>query len=183
MLLAQTPTPQMPPLPEGPSLDRVRGPVEIPLLETWQVLTAGTIVLVVSILLLWLCIRYLRKESSQKPQISPSKVAIDELNATAKLANDDDRFAVQASAALRRYFEDGLHIPSYGRTSEEFLRSLKGNTLLNASFNESLERFFAQCDAMKFARKSSSTEERSALISTAKQLIDIADKTKENAPK
>ena len=47
IFLAQIPAaPQMPPLPEGPSLDRVLGPVEIPAYEPWQIaILLGFIVL------------------------------------------------------------------------------------------------------------------------------------------
>ncbi|MEN8726180.1 MAG: hypothetical protein ABF325_11470 [Lentimonas sp.] len=179
MFLAQMPTQQMPPLPEGPSLDRVRGPVDIPLFETWQVTTAATIVILICAILLWYFIRLLRKTSGRKKPFSAKAVARAELDAAASSADDDERFAVLISGALRTYFENGLRIPSNGRTSEEFLRSLKGNTQLNTSFNESLERFFAQCDAMKFARKTSNSEERTALTATAKELIQTAEKTKE----
>ena len=181
MFLAQMPTQQMPPLPEGPSLDRVRGPVEIPLFETWQVITVASIVILVCAVLLWFCVRYLRSTSNRRQPLSATQVALAELDAATSFADDDERFAVLTSGALRRYFENGLHIPSYGRTSEEFLRSLKGNTLLDGSFNQSLERFFTQCDAMKFARKASNEQERAALIASAKELITTVEQSKEGS--
>ena len=50
IFLAQMPAaPKMPPLPEGPSLDRVRGPIEIPAYEPWQIILAlGFIVLLLA---------------------------------------------------------------------------------------------------------------------------------------
>ena len=51
IFLAQMPAaPQMPPLPEGPSLDRVRGPIEIPAYEPWQ------IVLVIGFIVFFICL-------------------------------------------------------------------------------------------------------------------------------
>ncbi|HAV13290.1 MAG TPA: hypothetical protein DCX06_07360 [Opitutae bacterium] len=181
MFLAQLPTTQqMPPLPEGPSLDRVRGPVEVPLFETWQIVTVAIIGALLLGFLLWHFVRYLRECSALRAPLTPEAIALKQLDSTAQIV-DDELFAVRTSAALKEYFQVGLNIPSKGRTSEEFIRSLKGNTRLNGSFQQTLKQFFADCDAIKFARQSSSPEQRESLTDTAKQLVQKAEQTKEVA--
>ena len=79
IFLAQIPAaPQMPPLPEGPSLDRVRGPVEIPAYEPWQIaILLGFIVLFIG-LLIWLYARSRLKSATTTP---PYELALAELPA------------------------------------------------------------------------------------------------------
>jgi hypothetical protein len=184
MFLAQMPAaPQLPPLPEGPSLESARGPVEIPLYEPWQIgLFIGLGILAVACVIWFLVALYLHKKRNQKPS-SAYQRAHTQLNVATQTKGDDEHFARLCSGALRNYFEDGLHIATRGRTSEEFLRSLKGNTRLDASFNERLEHFLAQCDAIKFARMSSNPEQRTALHSSAVELIQTAEKNKDPEPK
>ena len=124
--LAQMPaTPQLPPLPEGPSLDRVRGPVAISAYEPWQIALAVGFGILVLAFLLWLFLRARRKAA---PEIPPYEAAQAELEAAANLtAGDDERFAMLSSQALRRYLEGGLGLRSTARTSEEFLNDLKSN--------------------------------------------------------
>lgn len=132
LFLAQMPTaPQLPPLPEGPAIDRVRGPIEIPAYEPWQMaLAIGCVVLFLG-LLIGLFLRARRKAAPTTP---PYEAAIAELDAAAQLTDDDDeRFAVLSSQALRRYLEDGLGLRSTVRTSEEFLRSLEGKSVTSGA--------------------------------------------------
>ena len=77
IFLAQMPAiPQLPPLPEGPSLDRVRGPIEIPAYEPWQIaILLGFIVLFIG-LLIWLYVRSRRKSATAT---SPYEIAVAEL--------------------------------------------------------------------------------------------------------
>ena len=173
IFLAQIPTtPQLPPLPEGPSLDRVRGPVEIPAYEPWQIVIAlGFIVLFIG-LLIWLCARIHRRASTTT---APYEAALAELQAAADLtAKDDERFAILSSQALRRYLEDELGLRSTARTSEEFLLSLKGNTQFDESFQATLREVLANLDQIKFAQQPISTTERIYITDTVRELIHQA---------
>ena len=102
MFLAQIPaTPQLPPLPEGPALDRVRGPIEILAYEPWQIALAVGCGILLFGLLVWLFLRTRKKSTTA---LSPYDAAMGELDAAAQLTTeDDDRFAVLSSGALRRY--------------------------------------------------------------------------------
>ncbi len=173
IFLAQMPAaPQMPPLPEGPSLDRVRGPIEIPAYEPWQIVLAlGFIVLFIG-LLIWLAVRSRRKGTKMTP---PYEAALAELQAAADLSTEDDeRFAILSSQALRRYLEDEFGLRSTARTSEEFLLSLKGNTQFDESFQTTLSEILDSLDQTKFSQQTISIELRIHIIDTLKDLINQA---------
>ena len=173
IFLAQMPAaPKMPPLPEGPSLDRVRGPIEIPAYEPWQIILAlGFIVLFIG-LLIWSAARSRRKATETT---SPYEAALAKLQAAADLSTEDDkRFAILSSQALRRYFENEFGLRSTSRTSEEFLLSLKGNTQLDESFQTTLHEILATLDQTKFAQQAISIESRIYIVDTLKDLINKA---------
>ncbi len=161
----------MPPLPEGPSLDRVRGPVEIPAYEPWQIaILLGFIVLFIG-LLICLSARSRRRAATT----TPYETALAELQAAADLtAQDDERFAILSSKALRRYLEDELGLLSTARTSEEFLLSLKGNTQFDESFQSTLGEVLANFDQIKFAQQPISTTVRIYITDTVRELIHQA---------
>ncbi|MFT5837429.1 MAG: hypothetical protein ACI9ZV_000934 [Candidatus Azotimanducaceae bacterium] len=175
MFLAQMPTPQLPPLPEGPALDRVRGPIEIQTYEPWQIWLAVAGGLILLGLIIWWLMRAFKKPTAKTP---PYDAALAELDATAKLTTGDDkRFAMLTSQALRRYLEDALGLSFSSRTSEEFLRSIKGNTLFDESFQSSLSELLTTFDRIKFAHQSISLEERIQITDTVRSLIDQAHTT------
>lgn len=174
--LAQIPAaPRMPPLPEGPSLDRVRGPIEILAYEPWEIaILLGFIVLFIG-LLIWLCARIRRRASTTT---APYEAALAELQAAADLtAKDDERFAILSSQALRRYLEDELGLRSTARTSQEFLLSLKGNVQLDEFFQATLREVLAKFDQIKFAQQPISITERIYITDTVRELINQAHVT------
>ena len=182
MFLAQLPaqTPQLPDLPPGPSLDRVRGPIEIPPYEPWQVGVMIALGLLVLGLLIWGIVRFIRARSNRTRTESPHLTALAELKAAAELTTEDDeRFAVLSSLALRRYFETGKSIAALGRTSLEFLQALENHPAFNIEMHDSLAieardslpEFLEHCDRVKFAQASLTEAERSALTESAMALI------------
>lgn len=173
MFLAQMPTtPQLPPLPEGPSLDRVRGPVEISAYEPWQIALAALFILCLLALILWAVLRSRKKQSTPLP---PYATALAELDTAAQLtAGDDERFAMLTSAALRRYLENEMGLHFTARTSQEFLRNLKGNKRLDHIFQDKLSEVLTAFDRIKFARSSIAAAERSHISETVRELVDQA---------
>lgn len=174
MFLAQlpTPAPTVPDLPAGPSLEHVRGPIEIPFFEPWQIGVMIALGVFVLSLIIWGIVKLLHASRNRPPQLSPLSTALAELKAAAELSTDDDeRFAVLSSLALRRYFENGKGIPALGRTTLEFLQTLESNALLNTIARASLADFLEHCDRVKFARASLSQTERNALTDSATTLI------------
>lgn len=177
MFLAQiTNTPQLPELPKGPSLDRVRGPVEIPAYESWQIALAVLLIVLVLGIIIWVIVRITKQA---KPNtIPPYEAAIAELEAVSKSTEqDDEQFAVSCSQALRRYLENGHNLRFTARTSEEFLCSIKGNTTLGEKYQNELANALAAFDRIKFARQAISNEQRNEISDTVRRLIDRAHET------
>jgi hypothetical protein len=178
--LAQMPTPLLPELPAGPSLDRVRGPINIPMFEPWQI---GVLILLGVLfvgLLMWGIARFIRAQRNKHAPISAYRAALAELDTAATLTSDDDeRFAVLSSLALRRYFENGLHTPALGLTTDEFLQRLQTRPELTAEIRTVLSSFMAQCDRIKFARQSISASERDSLTNSAREIVQQLEAHKE----
>lgn len=184
MFLAQIANaPKMPDLPAGPSLDRVRGPVQIPLFEPWQLGLAALLAILAIGLLAWGIARFIRRQKQLNAHSAPHAAALAELDAAAQLTTDDDeRFAVLSSLALRRYFEHGQSIPALGKTTLEFLHSLDAHAALDSQARAQLADFLERCDRVKFARASIEPADRDALIASAKKLIQQLHDQKEPAP-
>lgn len=186
MFLAQLPaqTPQLPDLPPGPSLDRVRGPIEIPPYEPWQIGVMIALGLILLGLLIWGIVRSVRERSNRTRTERPHLTALTELKTAAELTTgDDERFAVLSSLALRRYFETGKGIAALGRTSLEFLQALDGHSQMNPEARTSLTEFLEHCDRVKFAQASLTEVERSALTESATALIQQFEQPVAAAPK
>ena len=165
-------TPQLPDLPPGPSLDNVRGPIEIPPYEPWQIGVMIALGVIALGLLLWGIARFLRARNNRDAQLQPHTTALAELKTAAECtAGDDERFAVLSSLALRRYFETGKGIAALGRTTLEFLKALDGHALLNTDARAALSAFLEHCDRVKFAQVSLTEDERNALTESAITLI------------
>jgi hypothetical protein len=183
MLLAQMPTAQIPDLPAGPALDRVRGPVEIPPYEAWQIGVLAILGLLLLAFLAWGLTRWIRARRRRTTAIEPHHAALAELEtAAAHTANDDERFAVLSSRALRRYFEARSGIPALEKTTLEFLNSLKDHPKLNAEASAALLEFMQHCDRVKFARASLSTAQRQSLTNSAQQLIQQFEQSDDEDP-
>jgi hypothetical protein len=164
--------PVLPELPPGPSLDRVRGPVEIPFLETWQIALIALLGLIVAALLGWKLLQRIRTQRNQHVLISPQDAAIAELKSAAELTTDhDEQFAVLSSLALRRYFETGKGIDATGRTTDEFLKSLSNHSQLDDDARKSLATCLQHCDQVKFAKATLTQTERHGLTESALELI------------
>lgn len=157
----------MPDLPAGPSLDKVRGPVDIPMFEPWQIALMVAAGICLLALLAWLIVGILRTRKQRTTTASPREIAILELGAAAS-ETDHEAFAVSASNALRRYFEEGLQVPTLGRSTPEFLHSVD----LPEAQRTQLDYFLNACDRAKFAREALAEETRIQLLDTAKQLIE-----------
>ena len=184
MFLAQIANaPQLPDLPPGPSLDRVRGPIEIPPFEPWQIGVIIALAVLALSVLIWGILRFMRARSNRSQAELPHLTARAELKAAAELTtNDDERFAVLSSMALRRYFETGKGIAALGRTSLEFLQGLDGHPQMNPEARSSLTEFLEHCDRVKFAQASLTAAERSALTDSATALIAQFEKVVEATP-
>jgi len=167
--LAQTSTPQLPPLPEGPALDKVRGPIEVSSgYEPWQIALALLVTLLVAGSVVWL---FLRSRKKQPAPLEPRAAAVAELEAASQAA-DDERFTLLCSNAVRRYFESCFNLPATSQTSSEIIARLP----LKADEKDAIHDFFERCDGVKFAQRALSENERIELTDTARQLIETLER-------
>jgi hypothetical protein len=172
MFLAQMPPPEIPDLPAGPALDRVRGPVDIPPFEAWQIGMIAALTAALLALLVWGIARWIRARRARAPALEPHSAALAELQtAAAHSADDDHRFAALSSLALRRYFQQRCGIPALEQTSAELLHSLQAHPQLNCEARAALHQFMQDCDRVKFAQASLSAAQRASLTASAQQLI------------
>ena len=175
-LLAQIPAlnpsngamPQLPPLPAGPSLESVRGPIEAGGFNTTQVVHAAVIGGLIGAGLIWF---YLRKKRSVEIPANPQEVALAELKA-AEASSDNERFAITCANAIRHFLEARYKLPVATKTSSEATKLLP----LPGDRKEKINEFLATCDGIKFAQQALSEEKRIELSDTAKKLIRELDR-------
>ena len=155
----QFPLPPCPPMPPqiscpscrpGPSLEFVRGPIEIPLFETWQLICispAQRSLAAQHTVAHWL-VRFLRTRTK-----CPSSPARSDRTPRNRTGHGDDRAYTQAlTHALRSYLTTSRQGPiRSAQTSTETLRNLPADLPINDS---ELKSFLEQCDTVKFANGS-----------------------------
>ena len=167
-LLAQMPV-QLPPLPEGPSLKNVRGPIELNGgYESWQIALAVLTILLIAAGAIWL---YLRSRSRPPAAIPPIEVARAELNAATQ-ATGDERFALLCAYAVHRFLATEFKLPAGSKTSAEFSASIP----LEDEAKARLVDFLNACDGVKFAGQTLSKAQRSEILDTANSLIEETQK-------
>jgi hypothetical protein len=162
--LAQMPPPQLPPLPEGPTLDNVRGPIETASFSGAEIALATIAGLLIIAALVWL---FLRSRKRPEVPVDPEQAALAELEA-ASAASDDERYAILCANSVRRLLQARYDLPVTCQTSSEITRVLP----IPKTQQGQLKSFLDQCDRVKFAGQPLSPEERIQLSDTARSLID-----------
>lgn len=161
--LAQMPT-QLPPLPEGPALENVRGPIELNSGDaSWQIALAALALLLIAAGAAWL---YLRSRRRPPVAISPIEATRAELNA-AKQATDDERFVRLCANAVRRLIAAEFKLSATSQTSAELCASIP----LEDKAKARLVDFLNVCDGVKFAGQKLSDAQREEILDTANSLI------------
>lgn len=172
--LAQMPT-QMPELPKGPSLEHVRGPVEIPTYTTLQIGLATAFIAVCLIGLSYVLYRWLRNRKETLSPTPPYTALSNELNAAKLLPSEDDRIAPLVSKALRRYLSQQTSQPE-GLSSQEWLKHFLITGRLSEKTIQSLQSTFSQLDRMKFAPIVHGASDQLELITKAEALAETLHK-------
>ena len=145
-------------------MDRARGPIEIPVLELWQISLITFFGALLLALIGWLVMRYLSKRTHTRPQKTPDFIALEQLKTAAQTTADDDKtFAMLSSHALRHYFETVKGMDEPGKTTDEFIRNLETNDLTDPATRTALANLLHQCDQIKFAGVQLAQEERQQL--------------------
>lgn len=81
-------------------------------------------------------------------------------------------FYERISSILRHYIEHRFDLRAPERTTEEFLAELQYTDVLAASDKKSLEEFLTNCDLVKFAKHSPTTEQIQRTFDLVKEFIE-----------
>lgn len=154
----------LPALPEGPSLDNVRGPIEAgPGIELWQVLLAVLFVAILAGALIWFL---LRSRQDSPPPLTAKENALAELEA-AKATGEDEPFARHCADTVREYLGRRFNITSSSMTSAELYKQLPEHL----PARESIRSYLQRCDGVKFAGEQLSAEDRIQILDTGRIII------------
>ncbi len=163
--------PQMPDLPSGPNLDRIRGPVEIPMFEPWEIALMVSLTLIFLTSFIYLLIKSIRGKI--RPSLPSAKTkALHELDTVAK-EPDSAQFATHTSKIIRRYLEEAREIPALRQSTTELIMAAR----LPNPQHKQLDSLLNTCDCAKFARKPLTEAIRIQLLDTAKQLVEDISRT------
>lgn len=163
---------QLPPLPEGPSLDRLRLPPGAESALGWW----ATVLLLGLLATIALLLIYLRKQSRKTPPPpSPYRAALAEIETARGLAVSDRDFAGLCSGAIRRLLLQHFNLEQSGLTHEELTYKIP----LEKEEKQQIRDFFNLCDGVKFAQVKLSKEERIALSDTALKIANAFKSSQE----
>ncbi|MCK4883005.1 MAG: hypothetical protein KAS92_08275 [Candidatus Omnitrophica bacterium] len=107
---------------------------------------------------------------------SPWEIAYDQLVQLAQCPYlEEGRFKEyysELSGIIRYYFENRFNIRAPEMTTEEFLWSLERSRDLKTEHKETLKKFMASCDIIKFAKHIPRVEEAEESFQFARQLVE-----------
>jgi hypothetical protein len=150
----------LPPLPEGPDLERVRGPVELSTLAPWQIV----LLVLIPLILILLLVVFWRRRPRPETKLPAFSQAMQQIDAARKCIDSEGaHYAGLASAALRAYLESKLQLGFSSRTSEEFLDGLRAQNRLPEVTEQKLTEVLATCDRLKFAPSTVPAQKRREL--------------------
>ncbi len=142
------------------------------------VLAIAAFILLVVVLAVWLWYRYKKKGIAVEvaPPLPPHVRAYNELQALRERRDLIEEkkykeFAIRLSGIIRVYIQGRWGIIALDYTSEEIMDELNGYDI-DESIVRSFERFFMDCDLMKFAKYETTWEAASQLIDLAEWLVD-----------
>ncbi len=125
---------------------------------------------------------YLILRIKKVKKISPYELAIMRFEA-AKNETDSNTYAFAISSIIRDYISIIFNIPAPERTSEEFLKLLAGNEVLDEAQKENISEILKLSDLAKFAQSGLSEDERSKMYKLAFDFIDADNKKRQEAKK
>ncbi len=138
----------------------------------WFWLVAALLAVLGAVFLVWYW-RQRRKASRPLPPPIPAHVrARRKLKDALALISQPKPFVIAVSDAVRAYLEERFNFRAPERTTEEFLRELSASHLLAPAQKESLGRFLASCDLVKFARYEPGENELTQLHASALRLVE-----------
>lgn len=162
------------------SLAGIKGPADLPMPFAYQMLwwVMGILVglAVVGLVARWWLRRPRRiPVATLAPQLPPYEWAMRELN---QLIADNlvgkgqiQEFYFRINLLLRQYIERRFAVNAGEQTSEEFIRSVQTMGALSADQRDTLRRFVAACDPVKYARQMPTIEETDWVLHTAREFV------------
>ncbi len=158
----------------------IKPPVEISTGWVWLWWTLGALAVLTLLMFAW---RYLHRRITHIPITPPVPAHIrakQMLERSLAFIVEPKQFCTLVSNTIRTYLEERFDFHAPERTTEEFLRELQTTNLLTAEQKESLSKFLASCDLVKFAKYEPRENELRELHSAALQLVEETEPQIEN---
>ncbi len=156
----------LPELPEGPSLERVRAPIEIMQLGTWQITLLVTVTVIILGLLLSLFFWRSRKNTLKNVESDCYEESLQVLNAI-----NPDTISSQLAADLLDvmylFLKRSYKITISDGSHETIIRQLK----IADSQTQKIHNFWEICNRAKFSQESLDLKARRELIDMAEEII------------
>jgi hypothetical protein len=156
-----------------PDLRDIAPPIDVFPYPLWMVVIAGLLALVVLSGLVWLFMRWVRRQRPT-PAADPRQVAISALErARADHSSlDPHRFSILVSDILRAYIVAAHGLKADRQTSPEFLESIASANFFSERQKSLLERFLGRCDMLKFGKLDADPAENDVLVQQAFDFIN-----------
>lgn len=157
----------LPELPPGPSLDRIRGTLDIPLLSAWQY---TALCICVTLLILWLVVFFYRRLQSKKNTIDHLSPYDSALGIIKSIDPEEDsaQIAEKIIYVLCQFFESSLKIKAHGRSCSVISQQLE----LDKTGSERLIGIWNDCDHAKFGQVAIDKDNRIKLINSSVAILN-----------
>ena len=168
----------LPELPEGPSLERVRAPIEIMQLGTWQITLLVTATVIIIGLLLSLFFWRTRKNTLKSIETDCFEESLQVLNAINPDTNSSD-LAADLLDVVYIFLKRSYKITIINGSHESIIRQLK----IADSHSQKIHKFWEICNHAKFSQVSLDLKARSELIDMAKEIIGELQSSLQEEPR
>lgn len=170
---------QLPPLPEGPSLQQIRVPLAPLVANDYTLeLFAGIGLLLLALFLArkWLITGLRKLRRPRQASLSPQQQAHAELDAN-RLQTDAVRFAEGIHNCILRYFKNEYAIGLESHSSAEIITVIQQQLHLTSQVELDLIRILEQCEHIKFSQQSLDPATRERLDQWAQALLNNLNPT------
>ncbi len=155
----------------------VRAPVYFP--ANYFLLFAVLLIALIASLAAFIYLKRKKADVTEEKPVdtrSPWEIAYDQFVQLAKCSYlEEGRFKEyysELSGIIRYYFENRFNIRASEMTTEEFLWSFERLRDLKTEYKETLKKFMAFCDIIKFAKHIPRVEEAEESFQFARQLVE-----------
>ena len=150
----------------------IKPPLEITSGWEWLWATLGALACATILFALWKWWQKRKANIPVEPPVPAHIRARRKLEEALALIAQPKPFVIAVSGAARTYLEERFDFRAPERTTEEFLRELRGTDLLLPEQKESLGNFLANCDLVKFAKYEPCEPELRELHHSALKLVE-----------